>query len=98
MTGNALSARVRLREGAEVVPKAGLTQPKLRVELRTSEEGSSAWIAELKITGDLPWHRGEDREVELRIMSDQFEEHVVSERPKLLVCRGDVIVGDLEFF
>jgi hypothetical protein len=97
MTDNPLLARVHLRANADAVPKEGLTQEKLRVELKAADETASSWIAELKIIGDRPWRRGENRDVELRIMSDQFKEQVVSKRPKLLVCRGSAIVGDLEF-
>lgn len=88
-------AKVKLGSGASAIPAAGLSTPRLRVELAETEKQNSAWIAELIVLGDLPWHKGEERYVELRIMSDEFRNYVTSERPNLLVKRGDEIIGEL---
>ena len=89
--------KVKLRAGVNIIPKEGLTVPKLRVELAEEKEHTSAWIAELKVLGDLPWRKGEERIVELRIMSDKFRDYVVMNKPSLLVKYGSEILGDLEF-
>ena len=61
------------------------------------EKPDAAWIAELNVLGDLPWHKGEERQVELRIMSDEFRDYVMLESPGLLVKRGNEVLGNLEF-
>ncbi len=88
--------KVKLGSEVNAIPDEGLSTSRLRVELAEAEKQDSAWIAELIVLGDLPWHKGEERRVELRIMSDEFRSYVTSERPNLLVKRGDEIIGELE--
>lgn len=97
MSTETLLANVRLRTHSDVVPEAGLTVARLRVELSDQQKKVGAWMAEIKVDGELPWRWGEERRVELRIMSPEFRSYVASSRPKLLVCRGAEVVGDLWF-
>ena len=91
-----IMARVKLRSKVNTIPDGGLTVPRLRVEL-VEEEKPEAWIAELNVQGDLPWCNGEERQVELRIMSDEFRNYVTLNRPRLLVKHGSDVLGSLEF-
>lgn len=94
---NVILARVNLRPNSDTIPKEGLAVRRLRVELSEVGKTESAWIAEINVLGILPWLRGEEREVELRIMSDEFRNHATSEKPRLLVKHGSEVVGNLEF-
>ena len=90
-----LAGSVSLNLTAVAIPVGGLSVSSLRVEV--AEEGKEAgWVAELIVHGRLPWHSGETREVEVRIMSDEFRTHVASKRPKLIVKRGSETIGILD--
>ena len=67
------------------------------MELVSEEKPDEAWISELNVLGNLPWHKGEERKVELCIMSDEFRNYVMQVNPGLLVKRGNDILGNLEF-
>lgn len=92
---NPILGKVKLKIEATSVTNEGLTVPRLRVELSDIEKPDSAWISELKVIGDLPWHKGEERQVELRVLSDEFRNYVISNKPDLLVKRGSEIIGNL---
>lgn len=89
--------KIKLRAGINVVPDKGLAVSRLRVELSEEKKPDSAWMAELNVMGDLPWYKGEERQVELRIMSDEFRNYVTLESPSLLVKYGSEVLGNLEF-
>jgi len=89
-------ATVSLSFTAEPIPLEGLKVSPLRVELAGNNGGDAAWIAELTVLGDLPWCKGEKREVEVRVMSDEFRSYMISKRPKLLVKRASEIIGNME--
>ena len=93
---NALTGVISLDRAAKIVPEGGLSASSLRVELSEKEKNSS-WIAELIIQGEIPWCIGETRKVMVRIMSDEFRDYVVSQRPKLKVMRGGEMLGYLIF-
>ncbi len=90
-------AKVKLRSEVNVIPDGGLAVSRLRVELVEEGKPDLAWIAELNVLGDLPWHKGEERQVELRIMSDEFRNYVVMRSPSLLIKHGSEVLGILEF-
>ena len=87
---------VKLQPKVKGMPEGGLTVPKLRVELFEKLTPDSAWIAELKILGGLPWHEGEERKVEVLILTDEFRDYVVKKSPSLLVRHGSQVIGALE--
>ncbi len=93
---NLILARVRLRSEVNVIPDKGLTVSRIRVELAEKKKSGAAWIAELNIIGDLPWLKGEERQVEMRIMSEEFRDYVISQSPSLLVKYGNEILGNLK--
>lgn len=80
---------------AKSVPEGGLGATRLRVELVEKVKPNSAWIAELKVLGELPWYRGEDRKVEVRVMAEEFRNVMTSREGALLVRRGSDILGTL---
>lgn len=88
--------KVKLRPKINGMPDGGLIGPRLRVELSEEVKPDSAWIAELNVIGDLPWHEGEERQVEIRIMSGEFRDYVTTNRPNLLVRYGSQVIGSLE--
>ena len=88
---------VTLSGEIECVPTGGLTSRKLRVELSEKKNPDSAWISELEVLGDLPWREGESRKVKVRIMSDEFRQHVENHLPALLVKYGESVLGFLNF-
>jgi hypothetical protein len=92
-----LDARICLRSQSRAVPDAGLSVSPLRVELMEEGKPGVTWIAEIRVVGDLPWFKGEERCVNVRIMSEQFRKYVHSNKPNLLVSRGLEVVGDLTF-
>lgn len=87
---------VKLRFGINGMPDGGLSGLKLRVELFEEAKPNSAWISELKVLGDLPWSEGEERKVEIRIMSCEFRDYVTTKRPNLSVRYGSQTIGSLE--
>lgn len=93
---NPVLGRVWLTPEAVSIPDEGLSVSTLRVELSEKGKQDSAWIAELHVLGDLPWQKGEERRVKLRVMSDEFKNHIVSTKSDLLVSRGGDIIGILE--
>lgn len=84
-----------LSSDCSIVPDGGLGIRFHRVELVEEHETASAWIAELEILGDLPFHKGERRDVRVRIMSDEFRLDVEARKPDLLVQHGSDFVGSL---
>lgn len=78
------------------IPNDGLEFPKLRVEASEPDEPSSAWIAELNVLSDLPWLKAGEREIELRVMSDEFRGYVQTEKPNLIVKSGNEVIGCLD--
>ncbi|BBM03557.1 hypothetical protein [Microbulbifer sp. GL-2] len=93
---NSIIGTLRLNTETNIIPADGLMVSRHRVELLEEGKSDLSWMAELNVLGDLPWFKGEERQVEVRIMSDEFRQHVVSERPNLLVKRGRETVGTLE--
>ncbi len=94
---NLIKGKIKLRSEVSVIPDEGLAVSQLRVELVEEEKPDSAWIAELNVLGNLPWHKGEERQVKMRIMSNEFADYVASEHPSLLVKHGSEVLGDVEF-
>jgi hypothetical protein len=94
---NLLIGNVTLSGEIACIPTGGLTSRKLRVELSEEKKPDSAWISELEVLGDLPWREGEARKVKVRIMSDQFRQHVENHLPALLVKYGESVIGYLKF-
>jgi len=97
ITSNSIIGKVKLMPEVNAIADEGLAVPRLRVELVEEEKPDLAWIAELHVLGDLPWHKGEERRVELRIMSDEFRNYVTLSCPDLIVKRGSETIGNLEF-
>jgi len=93
---DAILGKVKLRNIIENIPKGGLTVSRHRVELAEKEKPNLGWIAELTVLGHLPWHEGEERNVEIRIMSQEFRKYVATKQPSLLIRRGSEILGDFE--
>ncbi|MGS2724926.1 hypothetical protein ACVBEJ_14390 [Porticoccus sp. GXU_MW_L64] len=91
-----LPGKAKLFCAISAVPESGLTSSRHRVELFEDGKSENAWISEINILGDLPWHRGEEREVEVRIMSCEFRDYLMDKRPSLLVRYGSQIIGSLE--
>lgn len=87
---------IRLALGAKAIPDGGLAQDRLRVDLMDQAMPDEVWIGELVVLGALPWKPGQERKVEVRIMSEEFKEQVVSQRLTLLVARGGETIGVLE--
>lgn len=97
MTGeHKIRGSVRLKTNQSGFPPDGLTVSALRVELVEPEKPFDAWISELIILGDLPWLEGETRDVEVRILTDEFRNHVLENSPTLLVRYGSQIIGTLD--
>ena len=92
-----LIGNVTLSGEIECMPTGGLTSRKLRVELSEEKKPDSAWISELEVLGDLPWREGESRRVKVRIMSDEFRQHVENHLPALMVKYGESFLGFLKF-
>lgn len=88
---------VTLHPRIERFPIGGLTSRKLRVELSEEHMSDSAWISELEVQGDLPWYEEETRRVKVRIMSNEFRQHIECDLPTLLVRYGDSPLGKLKF-
>lgn len=88
--------KVQLLEKSSVIPSGGITTPKVRVELQ-EVDGNKSWIAELIITGDLPWLKGDSRNVNVRVMSNDFRDYVFKVKPDLRVLRGSDLIGKLVF-
>ena len=95
-SNSTIIGKVKLNPNIKGMPDEGLVGPKLRVELSEKTKLDFAWIAELNVLGDLPWHEGEERQVEVRIMSDEFRNYVRENIPNLLVKYGSQIIGSLE--
>ncbi len=93
---NSIIGSAKLRPEINGMPDGGLPGPKLRVELFEEAKPDSAWISELRILGDLPWHEGEERKIEIRIMSDEFRDYVITKRPNLSIRYGSQTIGRLE--
>ena len=91
-----ITGKAKLLTEINGMPKGGFTVPRHRVELFEDGKSDAAWISELEVLGDLPWHKGEERKVEVRIMSDEFRDYVMDKRPNLLVRYGSQIIGSLE--
>lgn len=89
-----LPALIRLSESA-TIPTTGLRQSKLAVSLTSDSKLRTAWPSEITIADDSPWHRGEERLVELRIEAKPFCDYVACWRPKLYVCQNGEIIGHL---
>lgn len=96
-TSKPILGTMSLALDASGVPDDGLAISSLRVEISAAADSSPGWIAELIVQGELPWKRGEDRLVEVRIMSDEFRHYVTTERPALVVRRGPEKIGSLVF-
>lgn len=94
MSAHALSAVVRLMN-SDAIPESGLSEPMLMVDLTSDVKMRTAWPSEIVISGDMPWYRGEERVVEVRIQAKPFNDYVTCWRPKLYVCRNDEIIGSL---
>jgi hypothetical protein len=92
MTAKRMPAIVRLRD-SEVVPDFGFSERSLGVSLTSDYKLRTAWRGEIRIADDAPWHRGEERLVELTIEAKPFEDYVLSWRPTLYVCRDNQIIG-----
>ena len=60
---DSLSGKVELFSEIKGIPDGGLTVRRLRVELFEKPVPDMAWIAEIKILGELPWLEGEGRKV-----------------------------------
>lgn len=94
-----LSSRIfgkaKLFSDLEGMPKSGLTSPKMRVELFEENTPDSAWISELSVLGSLPWQGNEERRVEVRILTDEFREYVLKQKPYLQVRHGSQLIGTL---
>lgn len=93
--GKPILGTVRLSPEVVCIPDDGLSVSKLRVEISEQDKSSSAWIAELNVLGDLPWLKGEEREIELRVMSDEFKGYIQTQKPNLVVKRGNEVIGRL---
>ena len=91
-----IQATVKLSPRVVQIPDGGLSSPLLRAEVSEVNQPDS-WIAEIKVIGDLPWRPGEERIIELRIMSEKFSEYVTKNHPSLIVKRGGEIFGRLTF-
>lgn len=96
-TAKALRANIRLRSDTEVVPESGLKVRSHRIELARAPEHGDSWIATMTVLGDLPWLRGTQREVEIRIAAEEFARLVRKDKPSLFVRHGDALIGDLSF-
>lgn len=95
-SSNPLIGSVKLQDEISNMPKSGLTIPRHRVELYEEVKPDLAWMAELNVLGELPWREGEERQVEIRIMSDEFRDYVTTNRPYLIVRYGNQILGGLK--
>lgn len=88
---------VKLRSSIKSFPEGGLATAKHRVELAEKDKPGDGWISELTVFGELPWKEGEERHVEVRILSKNFREYVIDHKPSLLVKRGNELVGEIQF-
>ncbi len=95
-TNNPIVGKVKLQLDSGAIPTDGLTVLRHRVELVEKLKPDLGWISELIVLGDLPWHEGEERRVEVRIMTSKFRDHVIDARPSLLVKYGSKIIGALK--
>lgn len=94
-SSNPILGKAKLFADLQGMPSDGLTVPKMRVELFESDTPDAAWISELGVLGSLPWREGEERSVEVRILTDEFREYVSKQKPDLNVRRGSQIIGTL---
>lgn len=94
-TKNLIIGNAILNNNLSGMPVGGLIQSKIRVELSEENKSELSWISELTILGDLPWHMGESRKVEIRIMSEEFRTRVVERRPSMSIRYGGQVIGSL---
>jgi hypothetical protein len=94
--GKVLVGKVQLNCKIDSMPDGGIAEPRIRVELAEEEKLDSAWIGELTVLGDLPWNQGEERQVEIRIMSDEFMQNIALRDRNILVKRGSKLLGNLK--
>lgn len=94
-SSNSIFGEVKLLTGLQGMPNDGLTVSKIRVELFEEKLPDSAWISELVVLGELPWREGEERRVEVRILTDEFRKYVWKNKPELQVRRGSQLIGSL---
>jgi len=88
--------RLRFFSDTVVVPKAGTNIRKPRFEFTLDPTLGKNWIVEVEILGSLPWFRGEEKEVKVRVLSDAFARQLVDAVTPIYVLRGPVQVGMFE--
>ena len=93
MSRNSVRGRALLNRSSKIIPPDGLSYPLMRVELAKINTPDIAWMGEIEVLGELPWHRGEERAVIVRVMSDELSEEMESNPAELLLKRGPETIG-----
>ncbi|KAB7610183.1 hypothetical protein F9L33_14920 [Amylibacter sp. SFDW26] len=90
-------AHLQLVEDNDIIPEDGINSNRIRVEIIDHLKKDERRLSEVLILGELPWYRGEIREVILRVASDDFLNHIKRHHPIITVFRGPYIIGELKF-
>lgn len=90
-----MRASVQLLSDSKAIPVGGLSAQSHRVELAMVGEPNERWIAVLNVLGDLPWFRGECRDVDVKVMSHEFGEALFRPGIAIAVFRGPELVGHM---
>lgn len=88
-----MQASVQLLSDSKAIPCEGLSAESHRVELAIVGDSKERWLAVLNVRGDLPWYGGERRDVDVKVMSDNFRELLDEAGMELIVFRGSELIG-----
>ena len=96
MPPRTLTGLLRLTSIEPMPPHSATGSLPVPVDLTTDHKLRTAWSGEIRLLGEAPWQRGEQRPVELAIDAKPFRDYVISWRPRLYVCRDGALIGELE--
>ncbi len=84
-----------LLEDLNHFPIDGITVQKLRVEVFAETKPEQAWIAEIIRHSPSPWMMGSQEQVELRVLSKEFQDVILSSAPRLGIRSGSQTIGSI---
>lgn len=96
MERNNILGRLRFFSDTDVIPECGTSILKPRFEFSLDPIAGENWIVEVEILGVVPWFRGEERNVKVRVLSKEFEKQLMETSNPIYVLRGPKHVGMFE--